>query len=324
MGSKRNTNIAKFRTAIMKLPLLFLLGLSANEAFADKPAQLKQCKRICKDNEPNTALICHPALTPKSTFKACFKGSTIAFTHACIPTCMGDTKEDAGNSHQACKNYWKKARPNNELSFCRFGYDRTYEKVIRDISLVVQNGQAGRTLLDSKEENSVQDLTTLALGTDDSWKKGDILLGDKEDEIPSSIQDNAVEDEKDEATLGFFSFDQEFKDKEFLEAAEEGGFVSEKDEIVMESVDAATFASDKESESKEYAVKHIVTEAFIEIEAMQNHKDIIEIEDAGLDMEKHDLGKIPETNPHILLSEEDVIDNAFVVEGANFEFELSH
>ena len=319
----------------MKLTLLFLF---LTVAFADKQAKLKQCKRICKDNEPNTAVICHPALTPKSTFKACFKGSTIAFTHACIPTCMGDTREDAGNSHQACKNYWKSAPTNNELSFCRFGYDRTFEIFKGEEGKGeeqgkehqtpenVQNGQAGRNLLeeDSKDENSVQDLTTIALDTDGSWKEGGVLLGDKEDEISSSIQDNAVEEEKDEAALAFVSFDEEFEDKEFLEAAEDEGFVSEHDEVVMESVDATSFASDKESESKEYVVKDIVTEAFIEIEAMQKHKKIIEIEDATLDMEKHALDMIPETNPHILQSEEDVIDNAFVVEGVDFEFELSH
>jgi hypothetical protein len=296
----------------MKLTLLSLL---LTVAFADKQAKLKQCKRICKDNEPNTAVICHPALTPKSTFKACSKGSAIAFSHACIPTCMGDTREDAGNSHQACKNYWKSAPTNNELSFCRFGYDRTLENFKGEEGKGeeqeqgkehqtpenVQNGQAKRALLeeDSREDNAVQDLTTLALDTDDAWKEGGLLLVDKEDEISSSIQDNAVEEGKDEAALVFLSIDEEFfKDKEFLEVAEKEGFVSE-----QESVVAASFASDKESKSKEYVVKDIAAEAFIEIEAMQKHKENIEIEDATLDIEKHTLDMIRETNSPILPSE---------------------
>eukprot|EP00979_Chaetoceros_neogracilis_P015699 scaffold6399_cov164-Chaetoceros_neogracile.AAC.2 len=141
---------------------------------ANQTIQFQQCKRICATYDLNKAIICQPALTTKSTYKACLKGSSVAFAHACLPSCSSTiTGElnmnmnmnsngdgDAGNSYQACKNYWNKSRiaNANELSFCRFGYDRTYEKVVHDVVALVKDHDrdldANRNLMGEEDEET--------------------------------------------------------------------------------------------------------------------------------------------------------------------------
>jgi hypothetical protein len=166
------------KSALLGTTLIsFLAGSSANQTI-----QFQQCKRICATYDLNKAIICQPALTPKSTYKACLKGSTVAFAHACLPSCSSTitiTGEmnmnmnmnsngdgDAGNSYQACKNYWNKSRiaNANELSFCRFGYDRTYEKVIHDVVALVKDHD--RDLGSNRNLMGGEDEETFTVGVD--------------------------------------------------------------------------------------------------------------------------------------------------------------
>ena len=78
--------------------------------------------------------MCQAALhiNPKpSVHKACTKGDLKGFNDVCLPACMGEPLK--GNSYHACKAFWKAPRPNNQLPWCRRGYDQTYERVKGDI-----------------------------------------------------------------------------------------------------------------------------------------------------------------------------------------------
>ena len=106
---------------------------------------------------------------------------------------MEETVEEAGNSYQACENYWKKSRTNNELSYCRFGYDRTYEKVTQDFSLAKEE-QQNVDLVKKQEErilwkrNLMKEEDNLEVDTKQNPAKDN-----------GSIQDTAVREEAEDS-----------------------------------------------------------------------------------------------------------------------------
>ncbi len=124
--------------------LSLFLVLLVPHCTSEKTIQYKQCRQICKDfleDEFKKSNICQGAhnIKPKkaSVHKACMKGKFMGYEHACMPTCMYDEyrggEVEPGNSYEACKAFWKRPRPNNELPWCRRGYDYAYEVVKNDL-----------------------------------------------------------------------------------------------------------------------------------------------------------------------------------------------
>lgn len=97
--------------------------------------EYKECKQHCINYE-KTALMnttdCQGSLSfSLEAKKACMKGVLMAFAHICFPSCLGEPdnfrNDDSGSSYNSCRVFWKK--PNDELPWCRMGYDRTFVKV---------------------------------------------------------------------------------------------------------------------------------------------------------------------------------------------------
>ncbi len=138
------------------LLLSLFLAVLVPDCNSEKAVQYKRCRQTCKDfleDEFKKSNICQGAhnIKPKqaSVHKACMKGKFMGFEHVCMPTCMYEeyrgSEVKPGNSYEACKTFWKRPRPNNELPWCRRGYDYAYEVVKNEIVskrnyLLVENG----------------------------------------------------------------------------------------------------------------------------------------------------------------------------------------
>eukprot|EP00586_Coscinodiscus_wailesii_P010061 CAMPEP_0172514062 /NCGR_PEP_ID=MMETSP1066-20121228/257371_1 /TAXON_ID=671091 /ORGANISM="Coscinodiscus wailesii, Strain CCMP2513" /LENGTH=231 /DNA_ID=CAMNT_0013294585 /DNA_START=101 /DNA_END=796 /DNA_ORIENTATION=+ len=103
---------------------------------AETSDRYRECKRLCKDYFENTLdkAMCKPALdvAPRpGVFNACVNGRIFGFKAACLPTCLrdGDEAKRNADSFVACRREANKARPNNEFTWCRDGYDATFSEI---------------------------------------------------------------------------------------------------------------------------------------------------------------------------------------------------
>jgi hypothetical protein len=177
----------------------------------------KECKQHCIDYEKTTLMNttdCQGSLSfSVEARKACTKGTLKAFAHICFPSCMGEPdtfrNDDAGNSYNSCKVFWKK--PNDELPWCRMGYDRTFIKVKHAMNkLRTDSGHRQLILVmnqhpQEEEHAGVVDKNTIL---DDTSEEETSILGTvKNDEqqqqgaIEGNIQANAENNQQTDETL---------------------------------------------------------------------------------------------------------------------------
>lgn len=138
---------------LVKVILLFSLAHQSSGDKEENAAHYKKCRQLCKDylqGDFKISNVCQGAhnIEPAHSeiHKACLKGKFMGFEHACMPACMGEDylgRQGAklGSSHEACKKYWKKPVPNNQLPWCRRGYDFAYDTVQKEIlTFVAEEG----------------------------------------------------------------------------------------------------------------------------------------------------------------------------------------
>lgn len=126
----------------MRIILIGISFLLAKSSLADDRTQYNECKKICRDYENSGFKSnCQGALpvSPKpKVHKACRKGETMGYDHACLPTCMGRPHEgrdyEPGNSHKACEKF---RNNKNILMWCRQGYDTSFARVKKDIEIIM-------------------------------------------------------------------------------------------------------------------------------------------------------------------------------------------
>ena len=187
-----------------------------------------QCKKLCKnyyDNELKTS-ICNEALNlmPRpGVYKACLNGLFVGFEHSCMPTCTGKSYEGGGkieitpgDSYVACKSEWNRSRPNNQLPWCRKGYDATYDIVKKDMKekLMKNKYHSFSQNNDNNHNNGMEQISTTTTTKEDETLEEEIM--DKNHyEV---MKQNENEQNYDESNMN--KMDEQVKEKEielFLE-----------------------------------------------------------------------------------------------------------
>lgn len=144
--------------------LVFSLSKLAAAALSPDQVQSKiyiKCKSICKEFLENTLdrKMCASALNimPRpGVYNACVNGRVFGFEAACFPTCIGEGEKATkrADSFEACKREARKARPNQELSWCRSGYEAAFHEVKDAIGEVLRSHHGITEKEESNSDNS--------------------------------------------------------------------------------------------------------------------------------------------------------------------------
>jgi hypothetical protein len=153
--------------------------------------EYKECKQHCINYE-KTALMnttdCQGSLSfSLEAKKACMKGVLMAFAHICFPSCLGEPdnfrNDDSGSSYNSCRVFWKK--PNDELPWCRMGYDRTFVKVKDAMNKLRLDAGHRRQLMQQQS-----DLSSNMMGDEEQINQSiseDMLVGDVQEQQQDEI-----------------------------------------------------------------------------------------------------------------------------------------
>jgi len=222
---------------------------------------------------------------------------------------------DAGNSYQACKNYWNKSRiaNANELSFCRFGYDRTYEKVVHDVVALVKDHDrdlvANRNLMGEEDEetftvvvNMKQDASVDNDNASMMMMQDPIVSEEDGDGIESQDAEggkNAMHPEEvilvDEINIANVGNDKEFeeiKDPTVREEAWDTTFLESQDaeegeNVLAEEINIANVRRAEEARGSTFLENHyalnpgeaMILEEEINIANVESYKEVEEMKD---------------------------------------------
>lgn len=305
---KRLINLTNFLGALLIISdSLFNFCVASELEYSELNVK---CKQVCKTySEVNlNRAICNRALNVQprpGVYRACLNGLLIAFEHACIPTCMGESyppnnakHTTPGDSYNVCKSEWNRPRPNNQLPWCRRGYDVTFENVKKEIEkIAIDLREKADDILEEEESSTMMSQIVTEKRKENVNEKNEDLDGENEStNIPPQVVTNLEHNDEKESIevngndeFNINTLEETIDENREVESSEIDEFITESEtqEIQYEEEDGINFFDESDMKIIEEGSEAIQVDSKSEFVSTNLDKELPQSNQASLHYESN-------------------------------------